>query len=253
MIEQENNSSAQGAKNRRKTGKPTCAARLAEIGKRTRFKPGQKSPNPAGRPRTAKFSEAMRQVLAEVNPSSGETNAELLARHCFKKAIAGSARHLGLALSYVEGKPPQAFELSGRNGSSIEIANMTDAELTARMAELLGISLLPTAPPNDDSALLALPAITPAAALLPVATAIDNSIVAESVEIIPAAISTPAPAAVIVAKTQTPLPTAPQVKPLGDAARDQAYFLYTTGAVLTGPATEPNTPRQAASNAIVIP
>ena len=46
-------SSAHGAENRRETGKPTRADRLAEIGKRTRFKPGQKSANPAGRPRTA--------------------------------------------------------------------------------------------------------------------------------------------------------------------------------------------------------
>jgi uncharacterized protein DUF5681 len=250
MIDKENASSAQGAENRRKTGKPTRAARLAEIGKRTRFKPGQKSANPNGRPRTAKFGEAMRQLLAEVNPSSGESNAELLARHCFQEAIAGSARHLGLALSYVEGKPPQAFELSGRNGSSIEIASMTDAELTARMAELLGISLLPTAPPNDDPALPALPTITLAAALPPVAPAIDNSTVAERVEIVPAATAqAPAPAGVTVPKTQTPVPAAPQAKPLSGTARDQAYFQYTTGTAVVGPATEPNTPRQAAGNA----
>ena len=140
MIDKENTSSSQRAENRRKTGKSTRGDRLAEIGKRTRFKPGQRSANPAGRPRTAKFSEAMRQVLAEVNPSSGETNAELLARHCFQKAIAGSARHLGLALSYVEGKPPQAFELSGRNGRAIELANLTDAELDARLRQLLAWS-----------------------------------------------------------------------------------------------------------------
>ncbi len=250
MIENENNSLAQGAENRRKTGKSTRAARLAEIGKDTRFKPGQKSPNPAGRPRTAKFSEAMRSLLAEVGPS-GETNAELLAKACFKKAMGGSARHQELALSYVEGKPPQAFELSGRNGSSIEIANMTDAELTARMAELLGISLLPTVPPNDEPAL---PAITPAAALPPVATAIDNSTLAACVEIIPTAIApAPAPADVTVAKTQTPVSTAPQVEPLSDAGRDQAYFLYTTGTIVTGPAIEPNTSSKAAANAIVIP
>jgi hypothetical protein len=174
MIENENNSSSERAENRRKTGEPTRAARLAEIGKGTRFKAGQKSPNPSGRPRTAKFSEAMRQVLAEVNPRTGETNAELLARHCFQRAIAGSARHLGLALSYVEGKPPTAIELSGPGGSSIGIANMTEAEIDARLAELLSSM--------TDAQLLAHPArVFPAPD-----TAMDNSTAAECVEIIPA-------------------------------------------------------------------
>jgi hypothetical protein len=161
MIENENTFSSQRAENRRETGKSIRASRLAEIGKRTRFKPGQKSPNPAGRPRTAKFSEAMRSLLAEVN-ASGETNAELLARHCFQKAIAGSARHLGLALSYVEGKPPQAFELSGRNGRAIEFANMTDAELDARLRELLGmVEPAIDAVRLEPAPTVALPAVAP--------------------------------------------------------------------------------------------
>ncbi len=250
MIENETNSLAQGTKNRRKTGKSSRAARLAEIGKRTRFKPGQKSPNPAGRPRTAKFSDAMRSLLAEVGPS-GESNAELLAKTCFKKAIAGSARHQELALSYVEGKPPSSIELSGPGGSSIGIANMTEAEIDARLAELLGSM--------TDAQLLAravrvfpVPATAIDAPAID-SPAIDNSTVAECVEIIPAATSAPAPADVNVAKTQTRVPTAPQAKPLSDAARDQAYFLYTTGAIVAGPATEPNTSSQAAANAIVIP
>jgi hypothetical protein len=47
MIEKEN--TAQGAKNRRKTGKPTRADSLAEIGKRTRFKLGQPRRPPTDR------------------------------------------------------------------------------------------------------------------------------------------------------------------------------------------------------------
>jgi Family of unknown function (DUF5681) len=218
MIENENNFSAPGAENRRETGKPTRADRLAEIGKRTRFKPGQKSANPAGRPRTAKFSEAMRQILAEVNPSSGETNAERLARHCFQKAIAGSARHLGLALSYVEGKPPQAFELSGRNSRAIELANMTEAELDARLRELLGI----VEPAIDDVGLQ--PA--PAAVLPPVAPAIDNSIAAMA----PA--TRPLPALVAPASQPAPAGTAE----LTGEERDKEFSKYLTRAVVAGPA-----------------
>ena len=238
MIEKTNASLAQGAENRRKTGKSTRAARLAEIGKGTRFKPGQKSPNPNGRPRTAKFSEAMRQLLAELAPNGHETNAQELARHVLQKARSGSARHAELALNYCEGKPMQGIELSGPGGSAMRISNMTEAEVDAalieKMASLLGIPIAELLPPPADAKLEAKLDIdakldVPAPALP--APAIDNSNVAECVEIIPAA-TAPAPAAVTVAKTQTPVSTAPQAKPLSDAARDQAYFLYTTGTIV---------------------
>ena len=150
--------------------------------------------------------------MAEVNPSCGETNAELLARHCFQKAIAGSARHLGLALSYVEGKPPQAFELSGRNGRAIELANMTDAELEARLLSILspGMVIAPglviAAAPQNDESVPTLDAKRDAALAAP-APAIGNSTVADCVEIIPPATAPePAPATVTVAKTQRPCP-----------------------------------------------
>ena len=48
----------------------------------------------------------------EIDAKSGETNAECLVRHCFRKAVHGSARHLELLLAYVEGKPKQGVELS---------------------------------------------------------------------------------------------------------------------------------------------
>jgi hypothetical protein len=99
------------------------------------FQPGV-SGNPNGRPRTAKFSEAARQLLAEIDAKSGETNAESLVRHCFKRAMHGSARHLEMLLAYVEGKPKQGVELSGPNGGAMRFENMTDAELDARLEEL---------------------------------------------------------------------------------------------------------------------
>jgi len=100
------------------------------------FQPGV-SGNPSGRPRTAKFSEAARQLLAEIDARTRETNAECLVRHCFKKAMHGSPRHLEMLLAYVEGRPKQGVELSGPDGGAMKFENMSDAELDTRLKDLL--------------------------------------------------------------------------------------------------------------------
>jgi hypothetical protein len=50
------------------------------IGAGTRWKKGQPSPNPGGRPRTRLLSEALRTRLAEVKPDdpAGRTYAEVV-------------------------------------------------------------------------------------------------------------------------------------------------------------------------------
>jgi hypothetical protein len=96
------------------------------------FKPGV-SGNPNGRPRTAKFNEAARLVLAEIETASGDSNAELLVKHCLKKAMRGSVRHAELLLAYAEGRPKQGVELSG----SLQFQNMREDELDKRLTELL--------------------------------------------------------------------------------------------------------------------
>lgn len=100
------------------------------------FRPGV-SGNPNGRPRTAKFSEAARQLLAEIDTNSDETNTECLVRHCLRKAKAGSVRHLELLLAYVEGKPRQGVELSGPDGGAMKFENMSEAQIDARLKVLL--------------------------------------------------------------------------------------------------------------------
>jgi hypothetical protein len=116
------------------SSKTTAKQREKRIGGVTGkgFQPGV-SGNPNGRPRTAKFSEAARQLLAEIDDRTGETNAECLVRHCFKKAKHGSPRHLELLLAYVEGRPKQDVELSG----AMKFENMSEREIDLRLKALL--------------------------------------------------------------------------------------------------------------------
>ncbi len=99
------------------------------------FRPGQ-SGNPQGRPRTAKFSDAARRLAEEIG-RRGKTGAEQLAEHCFKRALRGSARHAEIFLNYAEGRPKQAVELSGPDGGVMRFENMSEAELDARLKDLL--------------------------------------------------------------------------------------------------------------------
>jgi Family of unknown function (DUF5681) len=99
------------------------------------FQPGV-SGNPNGRPRTAKFAEAARRLAEEIG-QDGKTGAEQLAEHCYRSALRGSARHAELFLAYSEGKPKQGVELSGLNGGAMRFESMTEAEIDARLQELL--------------------------------------------------------------------------------------------------------------------
>jgi uncharacterized protein DUF5681 len=104
------------------------------IGKSKPWKPGQ-SGNPKGRPRSAKFSEAMRELLKEVG-DDGQTGAEKLAAVAMKKALSGSPRHLELAMAYVEGRPKQGIELSGPDGSALQFVDTSTEALLQKLVEM---------------------------------------------------------------------------------------------------------------------
>jgi hypothetical protein len=127
--------------NRQKTG---FRGPSPNVGKATQFKPGQPSPNPNGRPRTAKFSEACQRLAEEIDPKTKRTGAETLALHAYRKALRGSARHAEIFLNYAEGKPRQAFEIAGE--LKIEDLPSTPAGCMEELQKLLkdqGLRLVP--------------------------------------------------------------------------------------------------------------
>jgi Family of unknown function (DUF5681) len=85
---------------------------IAEVGKSTRFKPGQ-SGNPSGRPRDV-VTQIMREMLPTPCPFSkkGLVWAEAIALAAFKRAAAGDVRAIAEVLDRTEGKPRQSVDIA---------------------------------------------------------------------------------------------------------------------------------------------
>ncbi|MGH9740588.1 MAG: hypothetical protein ACRD4X_18675 [Candidatus Acidiferrales bacterium] len=120
-----------------------------DVGKATQFKPG----NPGGgRPRTAKFAEAFRQLAAEVN-AKGKTGAQAFAEYCWKRAMKGSARHAEMVKHYAEGRPAtRSEEETFPTDSPLEAAPTADTDkiksLRDRLARGEVFEIPPTKKPN---------------------------------------------------------------------------------------------------------
>ncbi len=80
---------------------------IAEAGRLTRWKKGQPSPNPGGRPKAAPLTEALGQWLEAVHPETGETLAERLAEALVAQALTGSLPHFHEIANRVEGQATQ--------------------------------------------------------------------------------------------------------------------------------------------------
>ncbi len=70
------------------------------------------SGNPAGRPRKALLSDALRRQLAEALPNAPEkTIAEVIARALIREAVAGNVQAIREVGDRSEGKPAQALAI----------------------------------------------------------------------------------------------------------------------------------------------
>jgi hypothetical protein len=70
------------------------------------------SGNPAGRPKKALLSDALRRQLAEALPNATEkTIAEVIARALIREAVAGNVQAIREVGDRTEGKPAQAIAL----------------------------------------------------------------------------------------------------------------------------------------------
>lgn len=88
---------------RRKTGHLRAAVNMPP--EETRFKKGQPSANPAGRPKHVVFDQAARAILSEVDPKLQKSGAERLVEQMFRRALQGSFKHAELLLGYAMGRP----------------------------------------------------------------------------------------------------------------------------------------------------
>jgi hypothetical protein len=100
------------------------------IGERTRWKRGQASPNPGGRPKTRALSEALRTKLAEVkrDDPEGRTYVEVLAANLITLACSQGRNAVAAAAEIanrIEGRVHERVEVSFTE----QLNERSDAEL----------------------------------------------------------------------------------------------------------------------------
>lgn len=96
------------------------------------WKPGQ-SGNPSGRPKRNPISDALREIMEEIDPRTKKLIARRLADALVKKALAGDVKAAALIGDRVEGKVP--IRVAGHDGGPIK-TELTDAERRARILAL---------------------------------------------------------------------------------------------------------------------
>lgn len=102
-----------------------------DIGKSSRWKKGQASPNPGGRPKSRLLSEALRVRLAQVKSDdpAGRTYAEIIAENLVEIACSqgpGAVNAANELVNRVEGRARQQIEFAD---ITADLRNRTDEEL----------------------------------------------------------------------------------------------------------------------------
>jgi hypothetical protein len=127
-----------------------------DIGKATRWRKGQPSPNPGGRPKSRILSEALRSRLAEVKPGdpAGRTYAEVVAENLIEIACSEGPGAVHAASEIAD-------RLEGRSRTQVEFADIT-AELRNKSDAELQFYLDNNRWPSDEEkALLSAPVSAP--------------------------------------------------------------------------------------------
>lgn len=101
------------------------------------WKPGQ-SGNPGGRPKKI-ITGMIEAELARVVPGDKErrTWLQLMVQAQIRQAIKGDVKSFAEITDRVEGKAMQALQMSGPNGSAIQVDAISREEREKRIAELL--------------------------------------------------------------------------------------------------------------------
>jgi hypothetical protein len=118
------------------------------IGRNTRWRKGQPSPNPGGRAKSRLLSEALRTRLAEVKPGdpAGRTFAEVVAANLIEIACSEGPGAVHAANEIAD-------RVEGRSRQQIEVADFT-ADLRTRSDEELRFYLGNNRWPSDEEMVL---------------------------------------------------------------------------------------------------
>lgn len=105
----------------------------------TRFKKGQPSANPGGRPKTKRITEAIRAELeADCRvDAAGRTNLEAGVRKLMDQFVGGMPHAQKLVLAYVDGPPTQTIDIRAEVNKLAERFGMDAEELYQRTLRII--------------------------------------------------------------------------------------------------------------------
>lgn len=83
---------------------------IAEAGRATRFKPGQRA-NPSGRPKSTPLTDELRRHLAEVSLNKKTTHLRLVVESLVERAETGDMAAQRIVWEYIDGKPQERVDL----------------------------------------------------------------------------------------------------------------------------------------------